>query len=264
MDCKRFDERRSFYVTRWFYLASVLLFVIVPLIWISDARAQSHIGHQAVSGEAGLTSNYQGGHAGGGWEGSTEGIAYSEFNHHFAGLCDVLFGLAELGYALRLPLPFWTRLVLPGALAVVGGFLLIWSDHDAWPIGSLGLVDTFFGQDREIVEHKLYGVLALVIACCETLRRIGRARHPVWAAPLVLLTLVGGFLLFVHSHGNHPANARIEFHHALLGSVGVGAALSKGLASWLPGASQYAVKRWEIAWAGSVILFGLLLLVYSE
>jgi putative copper resistance protein D len=211
-----------------------------------------------------VTNDQQGGHAGGGWEGSSAGIAYSEFNHHFAGLCDVLFGLAELGYALRLPLPFWIRLILPGALGVIGMFLLVWSDHDAWPIGSLGFVETFSGQDREIVEHKLYGVLAVAIAFSEMLRRIGWARHPVWAAPLVFLTLVGGLLLFVHSHGNHPASARIEFHHALLGSVGVGAALSKGLASWLPGASRDAVKRWEIAWAGSVILFGLLLLVYSE
>lgn len=102
------------------------------------------------------------------------------------------------------------------------------------------------------------------MAFCETLRRIGWARHPVWAAPLVLLTLVGGLLLFVHSHGNHPASARIWFHHALLGSVSIGAALSKGLASWLPDASPYTVKRWEVGWAGSVILFGPLLLVYSE
>ena len=145
-----------------------------------------------------------------------------------------------------------------------GGFLLVWSDHDVWPIGSLSFVETFFGQDREIIEHKLYGILALVIACCETLRRIGRVQHPAWAAPLVVMALVGGLLLFVHAHGNHPATARIEFHHALLGSVGVWAALSKGLASWLPSASPRIVKRWEVAWAGSVILFGLLLLIYSE
>lgn len=247
-----------------FHLFSVLLFLIIPIIWISDAEAQPPLGHQVVSGEAAVTNDHQGGHTGEGWEGSVEGIAYSEFNHHFAGVCDVVFGLAELGYGLEYPLSFWTRFVLPGALGVVGAFLLVWSDHDAWPIGSLGFVETFFGQDREIVEHKFYGVLAVAVAFCEILRRIGWARHPAWAAPLVIMTLVGSVLLFIHSHGNHPATARIELHHALLGSVGVCAALSKGLASWLPGASPHTVKRWEVVWAGSVILFGFLLLVYSE
>jgi hypothetical protein len=179
----------------------------------------------------------------------------------FATFC---FGLAELGYALQYPLPVWTRLILPGALGIVGGYLLIWSDHDAWPIGSLGFHETFFGQDREIVEHKFYGVLAGVIALCDARRRLGWVRHPAWAAPLILFVLVGGLLLFVHSHGNHPGSARIEFHHALLGSVGLGAALSKGLASWLPGASPRTVKMCEVAWAGSVIIFGLLLLIYFE
>ncbi len=175
-----------------------------------------------------------------------------------------MFGLAELGYALEYPLPFWTRLVLPGALGVMGGFLMIWSDHEAWPIGSLSFSETFFGQDREILEHKFYGVIAFAIAFCEMLRRTGRVHHPAWAAPLVLLTLVGGLLLFVHSHGDHPAMARIELHHAMLGTVGVFAAMSKGVASWLPGASPRCVKWWDVAWAGSVILFGLLLLVYAE
>ena len=245
----------------WSNLVFLLLFVLVSLTWISETHAQSHEGHQSVAGESDSISNQPGGHASGGWEGSAEGMAYSEFNHHFAGLCDVVFGLAELGNALKYPLPFWTRLVLPSALGITGVYLLVWSDHDAWPVGSLSFTETFFSHDREILEHKIYSVLAVAIAVCETLRRIGRVRHPGWAAPLVFLTLIGGLLLFVHSHGNHPASERIELHHALLGTVGVGAALSKAMASWMPGASRQFVKWAEVAWAGSVILFGLLLLV---
>lgn len=177
---------------------------------------------------------------------------------------EVIFGLAELGYALQYPLPYWTRFILPDALSIVGGFTLIWSDRDAWPIGSLSFVETFFGEDREMIEHKSYGILTLTIAFFETLRRMGRVRHPAWAAPLVLLVLAGALLLFVHSHGNHPEAAKIQFHHSLLGIVGVGAACSKGLASWLPGASSQMRNRWDMAWAGSIILSGLLLLAYSE
>jgi putative copper resistance protein D len=81
---------------------------------------------------------------------------------------------------------------------------------------------------------------------------------------LVFLGLVGALLLFVHSHGNHPANHTIELHHALLGSLGVGAALSNAMISWTSGVSTPAVKRWEAAWAGFVIVMGLQLLLYSE
>ena len=147
---------------------------------------------------------------------------------------------------------------------VVAAFLLVWSDHDAWPIGSLGFAETFFGQDREIVQHKLYGVLAGIAAICETLRRIGWGRHPAWAAPVIFYGVIGGVLLFVHSHGDHPANGRIELHHALLGSLGLGAALSRAVAIWVIDPSSRAGRVWELLWAGCIITMGIQLLIYYE
>lgn len=89
-----------------------------------------------------------------------------------------------------------------------------------------------------MIEHKLYGMLTCAVAFVETLRRLGRVQRPAWVAPLVLLVLAGGLSLFVHSHGNHPEAAKIQFQHSLLGIVDVGAAFAKGVASWLPGASS--------------------------
>lgn len=245
-------------------LLSVLLFVGVLLAWHAAVCAEPAPEYQQASLPTDTKHKAHGMEGSGGWEGSAEGIAYSEFNHHVTGLSDLLFGLAELANALQYPQLVWARFVLPGALGITGVYLFVWSDHDAWPIGSLSFAETFGGDDLEIIEHKLYSLLALAISMCETLRRTGRVRHPVWAAPLVFLVLIGSLLLFVHSHGNHPATVKIELHHALLGTVGVCAALSKAVASWMPGASQQLVKWAEVAWAGSVILFGLLLLVYSE
>ena len=245
-------------------LLSVLLFAIISSTSISDAQAQTDSGHENIQSEARVTDEPHGKHANERWEGSARGKAFSEFAHHFAGSLEVIFGLAELGAALQYPLPYWTRFILPGALGLVGGFTLIWSDRDAWPIGSLSFVATFLGDDREMIEHKLYGLLTIAVAFFETLRRLGRVRHPAWAAPLVLLVLAGGLSLFVHSHGTHPEAARIQFQHSLLGIVDVTAAFSKGLASWLPGASFQIRNRWNMAWAGSIILSGLLLLAYSE
>jgi hypothetical protein len=229
----------SSYMKPWAYRLSVLLFLIVSCASIPDVQAQARSDHQNAASETSVTNDHQGRHVSERWEGLPEGKAFPEFAHHLAGSFDVIFGLAELGSTLQYPLPYWTRFILPGAFSIVGGFTLIWSDHDAWPIGSLSFVETFFGEDREIIEHKSYGILTLAIAFFEMLRRTGKVRNPAWAAPLVLLVLASALLLFDHSHGNHPA---------LLGIVGVGVAFSKGLASWLPGASPQMRKWWEIGW----------------
>ena len=251
-------------MNRWASLLFVLVLMVAQSPWWADVRAQPSPEHHQISVALGTTNNPHGEHADGGWEGSAQGVAYSEFNHRFAGVFVLLFGLAELGHALRYQLPFWTRLVLPSALGVIGAYLLIWSDHEAWPIGSLNFVQTFFGQDQEILQHKFYGVFGVTAAVSETLRRVGWAQHPAWAAPLVFLGLVGALLLFVHSHGNHPANATIELHHALLGGLGIGAAFSNAMVSWTSGTSSRAVKKWELAWGTFVTLIGIQLFVYFE
>ncbi len=249
---------------RWASLLSVLVLMSALSLLGADVHAQPSSEHHQVSVTPGTTNNPHGEHADGGWEGSTQGVAYSEFNHRFAGLFVLLFGLAELGQALRYRLPFWTRLVLPSALGIIGIYLLIWSDHEAWPIGSLGFTQTFFGHDQEIIQHKFYGVFGTTASASETLRRVGWAHHPAWAAPLVVLCLVGASLLFVHAHGNHTASYTIELHHALLGSLGVGAAISNAMVSWASGVSSHLVKRWEVAWSGFAILIGIQLLLYFE
>ncbi|MBH0176419.1 MAG: hypothetical protein HP491_00775, partial [Nitrospira sp.] len=132
---------------RWWCALCLLVLVVGPFAAPFDVCAQQP--HQLDgSHEADAARDSHAAHRDGGWEGSAQGIAYSEFNHRVVGLLSVLFGVFELGHALRYPLPLWTRLVLPGAFGVIGAFLLVWSDHEAWPIGSLSFVDTFFGEDQ--------------------------------------------------------------------------------------------------------------------
>ena len=249
---------------QWASLLTVLVLMVAQSPWWADVRAQPSSEHHQISVAPGTTNNPHSQHVDGEWEGSGQGVAYSEFNHHFAGLFVLLFGLAELGHALRYQLPFWTRLVLPSGLGVIGAYLLVWSDHEAWPIGALSFVQTFSGQDPEILQHKFYGVFAATAAVSETLRRIGWARHPAWAAPVLFFGLTGASLLFIHSHGNHPANETIELHHALLGGLGIGAALSNAMISWTSGTSSRPVKKWELAWGVFITLIGVQLLVYFE
>ena len=102
-DASRWSSSLS--MIRWSYLLSSLLIFIVSCTSISVAQAQAPSGHQDVSTETGGTTDHHG-HASGRWEGSPEGIAYSEFSHHFAEFIQTCcFGFAELGHALRSPFP---------------------------------------------------------------------------------------------------------------------------------------------------------------
>ena len=67
-------------------LILVVLLTIIPKVWAnapSDGATETEI----------TTAPH--GHTSGRGEGSPESIAYSEFNHRFAGLSDRLFGFAE-------------------------------------------------------------------------------------------------------------------------------------------------------------------------
>jgi putative copper resistance protein D len=198
------------------------------------------------------------------WEGSAQGIAYSERNHHVAGFMVVLMGVAELSHVLRLTTLGWARILLPSALMFAGVFIMIWSDHEAWPIGSLSLAETFGGADPEILQHKIYGILALGVGSVELFRRLGRIGYKAWASPLPLMAIVGGLMLFGHSHGFHPSAQKIAMHHAIMGMMAVTAGSSKLVSAWVEPAERSGSTRWEWVWVGLIFLIGMQLLVYSE
>jgi hypothetical protein len=199
-----------------------------------------------------------------GWEGSIAGIAYSEFNHHLTGMLVLIIGLSELRQALVIPFWAWTRFLLPGALLTSGSFLLIWSDHNAWPIGSLGFIQTFFGSDSEIFQHKSYGILSLTVGTTELFRRLGQIRHAVWIALLPLFAIIGGLMLFAHSHGEHPSAHKIAMDHTIMGTMAVTAGLSKLLSNWFRSPSHTQSSKWELIWPVLILLIGMQLLLYSE
>jgi len=238
---------------------------IAIFVWLAFspiAQAADH-GHDSSVEEHGHHHG-QSSSSGPQWEGSREGIAYSEFNHHLAGVFLLLIGLSELRQALGWPLLAWTRFLLPWALAVAGVLLLIWSDHDAWPIGSMTFAQTFLGTDPEVLQHKTYGVLALSVGIIEFLRRLGWFAHAVWTVPLPIFAVVGGLMLFAHSHGDHPAADKIALHHLMMGTMAITAGSSKLISGWRQRQLETERSYWELIWASLVLVIGAQLLFYSE
>jgi hypothetical protein len=236
----------------------IALLTVAPTLarnWTSLPRDSAHtVGHHAHASKASDDA----------WEGSAEGIAYSEHNHHIAGFLVVIMGLAELTHVLHLPSLRGARLLLPSALIFAGLFLLIWSDHEAWPVGSLSFGETFLGADHEILQHKIYGILALVVGSVELFRRLGQIGHKAWASPLPLMAIVGGVMLFGHSHGFHPSAQKIAMHHAIMGTMAVTAGSSKLVSTWVTPAERAGSTNWEWVWVSLILLIGAQLLLYSE
>ena len=205
-----------------------------------------------------------------GWDGSPEGKAYSEFNHHLAGTFVMLIGLGELHGGLGASLFSWTRFFLPGALLAAGTYLVIWSDHDAWPIGPKSFTETYFGNDTGTFQHKAYALLLLLIGSIELLTRAGRLSPRYWSLPLPAFAIIGGLVLFLHSHSDHPSAHKIALHHATLGMTALMAgsclivskyarATPAALGFW----SQLPV-RLKLAWGILVLIIGVQLLLYAE
>ena len=243
-----------------FVILVFLLLAAVPLWAQHDGHGRSSVQEQvSTDREHHVATGDQAG-----WEGSVAGVAYSEFNHHLTGMLVLIIGLSELRHALAMSFWAWTRFLLPGALLTSGFFLLVWSDHNAWPIGALSFVETFFGSDPEIFQHKSYGFLSVTVGAIELLRRLGQIRHAAWVAPLPLFAVIGGLMLFGHSHGVHPSAAKIAMDHVFMGTMAVTAGSSKLLSDWFRSPSHAGFSKLELPWAVLILLIGIQLLIYSE
>ena len=239
--------------------ASIVLAVFCMLLLVSAVPLYAQLGGGGHS-----SAHDHHGASGRGWEGSTQGVAYSEFNHHLAGFFVLLVGCAELSQALYLPSLLWARLLLPAAMLLGSVILLVGSDHEAWPIGSLSFAQTFSSHDPEIIQHKIYGLLLFLVGTVEALRRTRRISAWLWSALLPLFAIVGGLMLFGHSHGVHPSAQKIALHHAMMGTVAATAGSSKLLSGWFRSPLHVRFPAWEWFWAGLIALIGMQLLMYSE
>ncbi len=184
-------------------------------------------------------------------------IAWSEYNHHWAGLFVLLVGsLALLNRAgVR-----WAR-HWPLEMLGMAAFLLIRSDPEVWPMGYVGLLESL--RDIEVLQHRIFVLLIIVFAVFEWSVRTGRLRSPRTALVFPLLSAAGGALLLTHSHqiANVKDQLLIELTHTPLALAGIGAGWARWLELRLPGRGG-RVAGWM--WPLCFVLCGLILLDYRE
>ena len=185
-------------------------------------------------------------------------VAWSEYNHHWAGLVVLLVGLAAA--AERTGRAPWCR-HWPLLFLGLAGFLLLRSDPETWPLGDIGFFESFL--DPEVTQHRLFVLLVVAFALFEW-RASSQARNSTGRVLVFpVLVVVGSALLLTHSHAiaNLKEQLLIEISHLLLGVMGLLAGCARWLELRADGRLQAAAGWW---WPSMFVLIGLLLLGYRE
>lgn len=184
-------------------------------------------------------------------------IAWSEYNHHWAGVFVVVCGLLALLNLMGLR---WAR-HWPLVFLGLAGFLFLRSDPEVWPMGTEGLIESL--RDIEVLQHRVFVLLTVAFALFEWRVRVGGLRGTRAELVFPLVVAGGGALLLTHSHAiaNIKDALLIELTHTPLALLAVAAGWSR----WLEIRADGRVARvagW--IWPICFVLIGFLLLNYRE
>jgi putative copper resistance protein D len=184
--------------------------------------------------------------------------AWSEFNHHWAGIFVLVMGLLALVHATGRAR--WAR-HWPLVFLGLAGFLLVRNDPGAWPLGPLGFWESM--RYPEVLQHRIFVLLVIAFGIFEWLVRTDRVRVHGAALVFPLLCAVGGGLLLTHSHAglNLKQEYLVEITHVPLGVLAMITGWSRWLELRLPAPSgRLAGHIWPVAFT----LIGVSLILYRE
>ncbi len=185
--------------------------------------------------------------------------AWSEYNHHWAGLIVLVAGLlALMARSQRFKWAHHWPLLFIG-LAV---FILLRADPENWPLGPRPFWASFSSPD--VLQHRLYALLITAFAVFEWAVETGRVRSRAAAYVFPIMCAAGGALLLTHSHalGNIKEEMLAEMSHTPIALLGATAGWSRWLELRLP--QKRASKIASYIWPVCLVLVGIMLLDYRE
>jgi copper resistance protein D len=186
--------------------------------------------------------------------------AWSEYNHHWAGIVVLSMGLLALiaqagnvSWARHWPLAFFG----------LSAFLFLRSDPETWPLGPVGFWATL--ADPEVLLHRFFAVLVIALAIFEWRVQTGRVASGRARLVFPVLIAVSGALLLTHSHslGNLKEEVLAELSHIPIAIFAVTAGWSRWLELRLPSENQTQNVMARL-WPLCIALIGVVLLNYRE
>jgi copper resistance protein D len=183
-------------------------------------------------------------------------IAWSEYNHHWAGLIVLVIGILGLGshrfsWARNWPVAFF-------GLAI---FLLVRADPENWPLGPRSFWESF--QVAEVAQHRIFVLLIIIFAVFEWAVQTGRIARGRAGLVFPMVCATGGALLLTHSHSlsNVKQEFLAELSHIPLAILAVIAGWSRWLEIRLP---QPRTRLFAWVWPACFVAIGVVLLNYRE
>ena len=186
--------------------------------------------------------------------------AWSEYNHHWAGIVVLSMGLlALMAQAGKFP---WAR-NWPLVFFGLSVFLFLRSDPETWPLGPVGFWATL--ADPEVLLHRFFAVLVIALAVFEWRVQTGRVKSGGARLAFPVLIAISGALLLTHSHslGNLKEEVLAELSHIPIAIFAVTAGWSRWLELRLPAENQTRTVMARL-WPLCIALIGVVLLNYRE
>jgi putative copper resistance protein D len=187
-------------------------------------------------------------------------IAWSEYNHAWAGVVVFLMGILAL--LSRSRYFAWAK-IWPLTFLGLAVFLFLRSDPENWPIGPNGFWESFGSAD--VLQHRIAVVLIIVFAIFQWRVETNRVHSHAAALVFPVVGALGGVVLLTHTHGlsNVKEQLLVEISHTAIAIFAVIAGWSRWLELRLP--SENPTRKY-LAWVWPVcfILIGAILVDYHE
>lgn len=189
-----------------------------------------------------------------------EDIAWSEYNHNWAGLIVFLMGI--LAMLSRVKYFSWAK-AWPLMFLGLAIFLFFRADPENWPLGPRSFWKSFGVAD--VLQHRMAVVLIIVFAIFQYRVETNRLKSMRAALVFPIVCALGGVVLLTHTHalGNVKEEMLAELSHTPLAIFGIVAGWSRWLELRLPEDNQ-AHKYLKWIWPVCFIIVGLILLDYHE
>jgi len=187
-------------------------------------------------------------------------IAWSEYNHSWAGL--IVFFMGLLALLSRNKYFPWAK-IWPLMFLGLAVFLFLRADPENWPLGPNGFWASF--GEADVLQHRAAVILIIVFALFQWAVETNRVKSHAAALVFPGVCAIGGIVLLTHMHAvtNIKQEMLVELSHTPLAIFGIIAGWARWLELRLPQENNIR-KYLGWVWPVCFIFVGLILMDYHE